>query len=111
VAILPADRASNNHCSVPTQHLCPTCQERVPLLDIDKSFPCPQCGTALAATGWGSLMIAQAVLCTTAGCLLIVLWLGLGWLGAVAMFLIWVALEVWVWRVFIKVGLAARHAT
>jgi membrane protein implicated in regulation of membrane protease activity len=92
---------------VPTQHLCPICQERVPLLDIDMSFPCPQCGTVLAATGWGSLMIAQAILCTASGCLLMVVWLGLGWLGAVAMFLIWVALDVWVWRRFIKIVLAA----
>jgi hypothetical protein len=95
---------------VPTQHLCPICQARVPLLDIDRFFPCPHCGTALAASGWGSLMIAQAILCGSAGCVLIVLWVGLGWLGAVAMFITWVALEVWIWRVFIKVSLAAHTA-
>ena len=61
--------------------VCPGCKSRLALLDVAREFHCPKCQVPLISTGWRTVRLVDGISFVVGGCLIVVLWAGLGWIA------------------------------
>jgi hypothetical protein len=88
---------------MPPALMCPKCKSTLSQFDIARDFECPNCKTALAATGWTAVYLFDALSLVIGVYVLAVAWAGLGWVGFAVTFVGLLAAELYVRRAFIKV--------